>query len=364
MMGNGATAEVDAALHARLESASMPVFVVVTRTPPGFGGYSVDDELASLIHAGLGLDGIYYVHTSLGEGHLATYGDVDPGATNDDTLVALARYTALEQVQKAVAAVSPDLEVPAVAEAAIVLDIAARPGIPDYEQPVLTDAQVAGYTARPWVAEGYVSEDDPTSPPSVGLSAVVGVTVALVVAITSYRLLNASSTARGRRTARAAAEREQVATARRDAQDAVEALELALERSVSGRGDLERRERASRCADAARGLLRSTDLLDLVGAAVLARTGTQTLRSATDPYRCCFIDPRHGRALHDADLVGGLSVPVCRPCQRDLRAGRKPAPLYDGSRPYYEGDSVWARIGYGTLSDVLCVDVRRRSARW
>ena len=84
--------------------------------------------------------------------------------------------------------------------------------------------------------------------------------------------------------------------------------------------------------------------------------------STDEPYRCCFVNPTHGRGGHRADLPGGLSVPVCRPCQRDLAAGRRPDALLEPrrgeDRPYYAGDTVWARTGYGALTDELWADVR------
>ncbi|MEO9325913.1 hypothetical protein ABFT23_20635 [Nocardioides sp. C4-1] len=370
MMGNGATAEVVAALREKADAAQVPVFVVLTRTPPAFAGRSqVDEELVSLVHAELGLDGLYYVHTSLGAGHFEAYGDLDPSVDNDAALYSLARYTAADQVDAAIAAQWSTARVVApTAEAGMVLDVAGLPPVPDYQEPVLPDEQVELYTGSAWTEAGFVygGRGDETEPLAPGLGALLGVTVALCAGVLAYRLLR-TATGRGEerreRGAGAAAELER---ARALAAEALAELESDLDSDrAAGPGvDL---ELALGSRDAARDVLddRRAGLLDLVGAEVLARTG----RSALDPgqtlYRCCFVDPRHGRGRHEAEVGGGLSVPVCRPCRRHLERHETPVALGDGrrGRPYYEGDSVWARTGYGTLTDTLWSDVARERAR-
>lgn len=358
-MGNGATAEIDRALHAKLDDVAYPVYVVLTATPPGFGGRSPDQELATLVHDRLGDDGVYFVETSQGDGHLAVYGDIDPAERNDDTAFSLARYTGMDQVTAAVAAVDETLDVPAVTEAGVVLDVAGNAAIPDYSGPVLSDAQVATYAGRPWTSVGFDLDADDTEPVSVGLGALVGVTVGLVVAVLAYRLLRASVGAAAEREVAEAAASKHLEKARSAAHYAIEQLDADLVEAAGG----DARETASICVEVARELTESDDLLDLVGAQVLARTGSRVLEPGEAPYRCCYVDPRHGGALYDADIGGGLSVPVCKGCQRALDSGTGRTPLQDRGRPWFEGDSVWARTGYGLTSDALWDDVRRERSR-
>jgi hypothetical protein len=351
VMGNGATADVDAALHAKLEAAHVPVYVVLTATPAGYGA-NADEEIASLVHDQLGSDGVYYVHTTQGGGALQVYGDVDPSVTNDDTLYSLALYQGQDQVDPPHDEDSAWSSTPA-ASAGIVLDIAAHRTLPENGQPALSAGEVATYTHRPWVQTDYVFADDQPQPLSVGLLSVVAVTVAVVFTVLVYRLLAAAPGLAGRRALRAGARSDAIARARSRAEAELASLGRALERPG---GDLDRRETARGCHEVATDLLASTDLLDLVGAQVLGVTGLAALRGRP-AYRCCYVDPRHSPADGVAEVGRGLSVPVCRSCRTTIEQGGTPEPLREGREPYYEGDSVWARTGYGALSDELWRDV-------
>lgn len=390
MLGNGATAQVLDALHAKLDLAQVPVYIVLTRTPVGLDGSSADEEIASLVHAKIGGEGIYYVHTSLGSGELVTYGDIDASVDNDDTLVSLARYTGLDQVDELITATyGDDARVAPATEAAIVLDVAANAAIPDYEQPVLTQAQLAGYSAPEWSTSTYYVDSD-LEPASVGLSALTGISVGLVVAAVAFRLVRAamaggsawptltSRSKRGeaalrptppakKRSADAVAPADEEPDVRTRATAAVAALDDDLESRTAAAAAPERLRMAIESRDLARRLLapQGAHPLDVVGAMVLALTASRAIREQDEsPYRCCFVNPLHGAGRNQADLPGGLSVSVCRPCERALETGVEPSDALTETRrgrtrPYYAGDSVWARTGFGTLSDELWLDVQR-----
>ena len=389
MLGNGAADQVRADLHTKLDAAQYPVFVVLTRTPVGLDPSSADEELASLVHAELGRDGVYFVRTSLGNGHLVTYGDVDPSETNDDTLVSLARYTGLDQVSAAITTTyGEDARLAPAGEAGIVLDVAARATIPDYAKPVLTPVEVASYTDQQWTTLAYFYDaSDPVEPASVGLSALTAVSVSLVVATIAFRLLRAAVAGAPRhrpaalaavaaRPARSktppvpalpAALPTAPADQRTSATAAVSALDDDLESRAASKAPPERLRMAIESRDLARDLLSPDhpDTLDVVGAMVVATTASRALREPkAAPYRCCFVNPVHGAGRYQADLPGGLSVPVCRPCEHSLEAGAEPTDALverrrGRDRPYYAGDSVWARTGFGTLTDELWLDVLR-----
>ncbi len=137
-------------------------------------------------------------------------------------------------------------------------------------------------------------------------------------------------------------------------------------------------DHATLAREAAEPLLSSPDVLDVVGAGVLARAGLRELtrgaRRAGQPLRLCFFDPRHTSAAATVDWAWGdaeVAVPVCASCRRDLGRHDRPAALVVSTRgrlrPYYEGTTVWARTGFGSLSADLAdlveqvTDERRRS---
>ncbi|MDO9408270.1 hypothetical protein [Patulibacter sp.] len=73
----------------------------------------------------------------------------------------------------------------------------------------------------------------------------------------------------------------------------------------------------------------------------------------------CTFHPLHGRSARTVRWERGLRVPACAACAADLRAGRDPDALRDGDRPYFEGDTVWAKTGYGAFGDDLVERVSR-----
>ncbi|WP_166133591.1 hypothetical protein [Nocardioides ochotonae] len=118
----------------------------------------------------------------------------------------------------------------------------------------------------------------------------------------------------------------------------------------------------------------SPDLLDVIGAIVLAGRGGAALDAADrgrafSPDAPCFLNPLHGKAgarrkLDDAGRA--LDVPVCAQCGKDLAAGRRPDILDvvrdDVPVHYFATDAEpWASTGYGALEPDLLGRLRARS---
>ncbi|HTW15547.1 MAG TPA: hypothetical protein VMF51_10485 [Nocardioides sp.] len=129
--------------------------------------------------------------------------------------------------------------------------------------------------------------------------------------------------------------------------------------------------------DAATRVLDGSDdleLLDAVGALVLARQARAALDAATSgktfrPLRLCYLNPLHdspGRTSMRLEQDGHtLDVPVCRTCRSDLKAGRDPDALRverRGRAVLYVDSGVepWASTAYGTLGTGLVGALHRR----
>lgn len=129
--------------------------------------------------------------------------------------------------------------------------------------------------------------------------------------------------------------------------------------------------------DAARRVLdrRDPEVLDVIGALVLAGRGRTALRSALagrrwTPARPCFLNPLHGDARRERDVAYAghtVSAPLCRDCDAALAGDRAPD-ILDVARQgrpvhYFETDGEpWASTGYGALHEDL-VERLHRSGR-
>jgi hypothetical protein len=169
----------------------------------------------------------------------------------------------------------------------------------------------------------------------------------------------------------------------REARDEVLALGEALDATEIGpRHDRTSWQAALDQYDAARHTLdvakdpEDPELLDVVGALVLARRGRAALAAATSgrpwsPTTGCYLTPLHAaaterRRLRSAAGPGGAeqAVPVCAECRADLAAGRTPDVLdvvHRGvPRHYFETDvEPWAGTGYGALEPDLVQALHR-----
>ncbi len=158
---------------------------------------------------------------------------------------------------------------------------------------------------------------------------------------------------------------------REDAQRELVALADLLDgEEVPERPDAQERfQEALDAYGAARGTLdRARGIPDLAGVLVLVDRGRQAVAAATalsggstprPASPVCVFHPLHGHADGRVAWARGLQVPACPDCARAVREGRTPETLRDGDRPYFEGDGVWARTGYGALADDLVDRVLR-----
>ncbi|MDL2079992.1 hypothetical protein QNN03_26475 [Streptomyces sp. GXMU-J15] len=100
------------------------------------------------------------------------------------------------------------------------------------------------------------------------------------------------------------------------------------------------------------------DLTDLAGALALAAEGRAAL-TPRPSLPLCYFNPLHGQATTRTTWrrLGhreSLQVATCPPCTTTLHTHRTPEPLtelMENGRliPYYEGRSLWAATGYGSL---------------
>ncbi|MGX6449053.1 hypothetical protein ACVU7I_13450 [Patulibacter sp. S7RM1-6] len=121
-------------------------------------------------------------------------------------------------------------------------------------------------------------------------------------------------------------------------------------------------------AAARRTLTRTDRIVDVVGVLVLVDLARAELARAQDleagrrtrrRQPLCFFDPLHGRARRTVAWERGLEVPACAACAAAASGGGRPDVLRDGDGPYFEGDTVWARTGFGAFDDDLIGRVSR-----
>ncbi|MBE2318628.1 hypothetical protein DVA67_021800 [Solirubrobacter sp. CPCC 204708] len=130
-----------------------------------------------------------------------------------------------------------------------------------------------------------------------------------------------------------------------------------LAREIARRRDPS--ERALELEAAASMALDRRSPIDDLGALVLAQRGREALKGAE--RQRCFFDPRHkGRATPTRwqSSRATIDVPACSRCAADIAKGEVPESVWDGERPYWKRDTVWARTGFGALRE----DMRRALA--
>jgi len=214
------------------------------------------------------------------------------------------------------------------------------------------------------------AEDDGGSALPVGI--LVGVTVALAACAAAWRVHHA----RRRTFSLPASVIERVREAHDDKLEqraaaevlalgeAIDAAEmLAADEPTAWQAALDHYDGAQRVL--ARGGGRP-EVLDVVGAIVLAGRGQEALRAAKGrrPFRpspVCYLNPLHAqpRGTSTVESAGRrVEVPMCGVCRADLRAQRAPDVLdiVRRGRPvhYFETDAEpWASTGYGALEPDL-----------
>jgi hypothetical protein len=238
------------------------------------------------------------------------------------------------------------------------------------------------------------SDGGPGGSGGVGFGAtglVIALVVAVVLATVGWVALrrrvgpSGSSTGRGPTFALPPSAMERIREAHdrkleKEADDELLALGEAVDATEIGkRHDRDAWQAALDHYDAARRALdlsdRSDDVLDLIGALVLARRGRAAFATAVKgrrwvPPESCYLNPLHGNASGrarlrstDADDVS-QEVPVCTACQAALKAGDPPDILdvvhHGKPRHYFETDvEPWASTGFGSLDRDLVAAFQR-----
>jgi len=377
IMGNGQRDAVDAALTELVDGADFPVYVALVQSPGGLADDRPEDELASLLHAEIGEDGLYVVSLNPDLGHVGwqTYGagvpgkwdiyGVNPPPANGDWT-----SSAAGQAAELVASALNDAE-------------------------PLADDQLAEYrTGDLWVDRGSTLSED-ISAPTEGTYAVVATGLGVGVAIVAWFVLRTlarwrelapgAAVARGVPTGTRPATVADTATApaahdvRRRAEKELSVLDRTLLRRSTAGLDPTHEQRLDGSRTAARTLLdagdgRDADLLESLGALVLVRTAQRLLAQPSAAYRPCFFNPWHGEGTARVAAPVGtgdqVDLPACERCRRAQHRPELSDPLVVRGRlrrlrPYWEGDDVWARTGFGAISDDLWRTVLedRRAAR-
>lgn len=395
VMGSGEAEEAEDRIAKLIRQVPFPVYVALIEQPDGLPSgdrIAATDALAGLLNRRLG-DGLYVLAST--EGLQQTYSF---GLGADPTRLSLsassnieAMTTAMERVGDFSYGTEDYITTPATVEAeAIVLtakpllELGRGPFLDGANYPAtLADAdadRLATYAIQVRAASDWrPSRDEYVSVrnASSGLSALVGGLSALVIA------LLVGQTLRGwprRRAALSAAEVAAAAhllavappdleTERACARDLVD--ELAEKLASTDWGKVRDRDVAGRALtarDAVEPLLESDDVADLIGAQVVARAGSRDLvrgRSGSGgPRVTCFFDPRHPESTTVATWRlgdGDVAVPCCAACGTAVVHDGAPAFLRlrtgRGSQPYWERDDVWARTGFGAITDDLASDV-------
>lgn len=347
--GNGQTEAVDAAITEMVTGSGTPVYVALVGDLPGLSDSDGVGDLIARMHARIGEDG-YYLAAVDYHFQWDYYGDTDIGSAAQDAVTE--GYWSLSREENNSLTIA--------GQAGMVTSVVTDPAL---EKP-----DAATFVSQvPWRAPAEVDLPDRSDIPYAAMWATaLGVLVLLVC----WRLGRTWATSPAVRRAAASPPRQRAAaespwaivgprptTLNRDdlrarASSALEALCEALAKGPGSR----RTEDALGCRVAAERLLDSAEPLDLVGALVLAQRGVALieLSQARPP---CFINPLHDGRAEPTRLDAGRSgsaveVPLCSRCRRAESGIGLPDPLLDrDGEPYYRGDSVWARTGYGALDD-------------
>lgn len=360
-MGGGDTAGALDRISKLVEELPFAAYVAVVETPDDVdAGIDSGRFLATALSRRIGKPGLYIVDTPD-----AVMGVRMVGTGWDETTFTLQKSTDADAVERrsGYQVLSPTVDVEVVLQTA-----SASPpqgSGSEYDEVSLADAVVEDLAQRERALQPYerpgLDDDDPPEPWSEGKRWMVGTAVgAGLLAVLLQSLWGWPGWRRRPGTAAKAAAVPQIDQVRQEAASQLTALAESLPAMAAG----ERLDRATLAREAAEPLLDSEDLLDVTGALVLARAGRREVAIAVGraraPFRVCFFDPLHSTASRQVRWRFGdtaVEVPVCRPCQRDVEAGRTPETLQEQrrgrTRPYYEGDSVWAETGFGSLTSDL-----------
>ena len=386
-VGSGEAQEYHDRIAELVRNIPFPVYVALVEMPDGVssGGGSGNEALAALLHRRIGGAGLYVVGSDEGSKRVVSYGlDATPA------LVSLSDSSNQKLIEAAAEDLAGDhVWVPMVVEAEAVVRAAedlveiGRANDHGNGYPSTLDADTVDDLARRAVALHARSDWRPSveylpiRPASNGLSAVLAVLAGSAVALFLGQTLRGWPSRRRGTAARPAVRVSRTHPAldrvreEERVRSSLQVLARRLERAAGdGSLDQDLYLRAQSAREAAEQYADSDELVDLVGARALVRTGERDLARARGgkrgAYRACFFDPRHAEAAAVAGWrlgEGVVRVPCCRRCAKDAEAGREPATLAVERRgrvqPYYTQDDVWAQTGFGTLTDTFAADVLR-----
>jgi hypothetical protein len=335
-----------------LRDASRPLYVAFVPIIAGdeYGGEA--RQFLSVLHDRLGRDGVY---VTIQDGQLQ-HREYGAGSEADDAVYE-ASYVIIGE--------GPRNEAP-VARVKRFVAALADPGLAERYR------RARGEPARPSppAAGGERSGGGDGSGGATLLVVLAGLALALVLGVAVIRRRRGAGYAseplpvlprRVFENARAAAEEDLRDQARQAVVDFAAALDpVAPPSEPAAAADyalaLDAHSAASRTLDGAHGVPDLVGVLALIDRGYTALAAAQA-RAAGRPgppvVPLCLFNPLHGYARREVAWRDGLRVPVCADCAAALRRGEAPDALRDGSQPYLEGDSVWARTGYGAFGDDL-----------
>lgn len=392
-MGSGEAQGAHDRIAALVRDTPFPVYVALLEDTQGVAGDGVDvnESLAGLLHRRLGDEQAFFVvDTPDGIPAVVSYG------LGVESSLFSYRHADREQLDAAVHdAVVDEIGHGARAASIVLAELwaqraddyvaAAREGdggsddlapLPPDEVDRLVDLAAPLATRRDW--RPHIDEFVEVRPASRGFTWFVSISVGAALALLLGQSLRGWPRPRrsgrpkgvGRRpTPRTGGEPQTPApeTLRAQARRLVGTLADDLASADWQAVDRDLADRADAARVAAEMLLDSDDIADLLGAQALARTGSADLdraRGRGGAFRPCFFDPRHGTAGHAVGWrlgQGRVEVPCCGVCRRAVQDGRRPASLLLPGRrdaqPYWERGDVWARTGFGAVTDALARDV-------
>lgn len=389
VMGSGEAEQANDRIAALIREVPFPVYVALVEHPDGLPDDSLgaSEALATLLNRRLG-DGLYVIGTTDSPQRVWAYGlGADPGrlglgaSSNDDmldeTMQDLGGYSiGTEDYVYPPGVVEAEAQVVAAED---LLDMARGPADGDYPA-TLSEADAdrlarralqlqASADWRPG-SDGFVSIRTASS----GFSAIVGLLSALVVGLLLGQTLRGWPRRRkpqpvDTEVMPSAAPPPDLETERDRARELADTLTRSLERLDWAKvRDRDVAGRALTARDAVEPLLESDDVADLIGAQVIARAGSHDLargrRGTGGPLVTCFFDPRHAEGTSTVRWRlgdGEVDVPCCVACVTAVGHDGTPAFLRLGARrgtqAYWERDDVWARTGFGAVTDDLARDV-------
>lgn len=390
VMGAGEAQDSHDRLVELVKNVPFPVYVALVKMPEGVAGErsgAANEALATLLHRRIGGAGMYVVGSEAGPQRVVSYGLDASGAllslsdsANDRLVRAAAEeraggYVWIPQVIEAEGTVRAAEELLELARRdSSALDYPSTLGEAEVEE--LADRAVALHARSNWHGNtAFV----PVRQVSTGRSTLIGVLAGSAVALFLGQTLRGWPGRRredqqpGSKSVGEAAPRSGTDSAQEAARAraSLEVLAKRLERAASDtRLDQELYARALAAREAAERYVDSDDPVELAGARALVRAGERDLARSRGGrrgiFRPCFFDPRHAEAPGEVGWrlgQGQVRVPSCRRCTKDVTAGREPATLTARRRgrdvPYYTRDDVWARTGFGALTDSFARDVLR-----